>query len=379
MVIALLVALSLNQAPAPEQAGQISGRVTLAGTGSPVSGARVALLPAGRQTGPMGPPPQAMTDQDGQFAFDRIVPGAYRLDVQKAGLAPPDDASRNRTITVPAGQLINVSLQMQKGAVITGKVFDPAGEPLTDARVMVLRRMPMPAGGARGLPPMPRLVPVPTPGAQTNDLGEFRVSGLAPGEYFVVVSPRSIAMFGTAASSPVRDRKVARSTLPTTYYPGTTDQAGAEPITVAAGAEVGSIFLTMRPVPAFRVSGVVVDEDGKPVGDSMVMLMSDPRSGGMMGPVGSSMSKPNGEFEIDDVPAGTYRLNASIVMRPAASGGGAVAGGVVAGASSGIAFGNSMSWSTSSSDAAAAQPAEIVVADADVTGARVVVRRPNPR
>jgi hypothetical protein len=234
---------------------------------------------------------------------------------------------------------------------------------------MVLRRMPMPATGARGLPPMPRLIPVGGSGAQTNDLGEFRVSRLAPGEYFVAVSPRSIAMFGTAWSSPARDLKIARSTLPTTYYPGTSDHAAAQPIAVAAGAEVGNIFLTMRPVPAFRVSGVVVDEDGRPVGDAMVMLMGDPRSGALMGPVGNSTSRADGVFDIDDVPAGSYRANASIMLRMTESGrGGGGAGGAV-------------SWSSTSTSGAGTmpQPVEIVVADADVTGVRVVVRRPNPR
>jgi hypothetical protein len=292
---------------------------------------------------------------------------------------------------VTAGQSIDVGLQMQKGAAITGKVLDPSGEPLTDARVMVLRRMPMPAGGARGLPPMPRLIPAPTQGAQTNDLGEFRVSGLPPGEYFVAVSPRSIAMFGTAGTSPVRDRKAARTTLPTTYYPGTTDQAAAQPIAVAAGAEVGNIFLTMQAVPAYRVSGIVVDEDGKPVGDAMVMLMGDPRSGAMMGPVGNSVSRADGQFDIDDVPAGSYRANASIMMRMTESAGGrgargdgtgAVGGGVIAGVTGGlvVSSGSSASWSSvSSSGGTMAQPAEIVVGDADVTNVKVVVRRPTPR
>jgi hypothetical protein len=176
-------------------------------------------------------------------------------------------------------------------------------------------------------------------------------------------------MFGTAGTSPVRDQKAARTTLPTTYYPGTTDQAAAQPIAVAAGAEVGNIFLTMQAVPAYRVSGIVVDEDGKPVGDAMVMLMGDPRSGVMMGPVGNSVSQANGRFDIDGVPAGNYRINASIVMRMTSSGGGAGSGG------------SSVSWSSTSGSGPGTmvQPLEVVVADADVTGVRVVARRPNPR
>src|SRR5947208_2491467 len=106
----------------------------------------------------------------------------------------------------------------QTGRVSGRVTAQGSGTPLAGVRI---RLIPMPAAGARGLPPMPRLIPAGGSGAQTNDLGEFRVSGLAPGEYFVAVSPRSIAMFGTANSSPARDLKIARSTLPTTYYPGT--------------------------------------------------------------------------------------------------------------------------------------------------------------
>ena len=390
-LISLLVTLALAQSPAADQTGRIAGRVTLSGTGAPVSGARITLIPTSRPTGPIGPPPQAITDADGRFGFGQVAPGTYRVDAQKAGLAPPDETSRTPAITVVAGQATDVTLQLQKGAAITGKVFDPTGEPLTDARVMVLRRMPMPAGGRRGLPPIPRLIPAPTQGAQTNDLGEFRVSGLAAGEYFVAVSPRSLATFGPAASNPVRDRKTARTTLPTTYYPGTTDQDAAQPIAVAAGAEVGNIFLTLQAVPAYRVSGIVVDEDGKPVGDAMVMLMGDPRSGAMIGPAGNSISRADGQFDIDEVPAGSYRANASIMMRMAESAGGggargggtgAVSGGVIAGVSGGLVVGSgsSASWSSgASSGGTMPQPVEIVVADADITGVRVVVRRPVPR
>jgi Carboxypeptidase regulatory-like domain len=369
LVICSLLALTLAQPPAAaEQGGRVAGRVVLQGANTPVSGARVILVSTSRPVGPMGPPAQTTSDQDGRFSFDRVSSGTYRVDAQKAGFAPPDDALRNQAFSVVAGQVTDVIVRVQKGAAITGKVVDPTGEPLADARVVVLRRMPIPAGGTRGLPPMPRLIPVPSPGAQTNDLGEFRVSGLAPGEYFVAVSPRSVAMFGTAGSSPARDRKIARTTLPTTYYPGTSDQAAAQPIAVAAGAEIGNINFAMRPVPAFRVSGVVVDEEGKPVGGAMVMLMADP-SLGLMGPVGNSMSQPNGRFDIDDVPAGSYRANASIMMRMTESGGG---GGISGGA---------VSWSSSSISGGAMPqpPVAIVVADADVTDVQVVVRRPNPR
>ena len=363
LLISLLVALSLNQAPAADQGGRVSGRVTLAGTMTPVSGARILLIPATRPVSPMGPPPQATTDQDGRFDVAPVAPGAYRLDVQKSGLAPLD-SSRAPTVTLAAGQSIDgVNLQMQKGAVIAGRILDPAGEPLPDARIMVFRRPPATATGIQG---GLRLVPAPNPGTQTNDLGEFRLASLAPGEYFVAAMPRPLMVFGAAGSSPARDRRMVRSTLPTTYYPGTTDQQAAQPIAVAAGAEVANISFTMQQVPAFRVSGIVIDEADRPVAGAMVMLVGDPRNGPFTGPVGNAMSQADGRFDVDGVPAGSYRAQASIMMRMTGSGGGGIGG--------------SVSWSSSSDGRGAIpQSIEVVVADTDVTGVRVVAQRPNPR
>jgi protocatechuate 3,4-dioxygenase beta subunit len=371
LVTSLLVALTLTQAaPAAEQTGRVSGRITLEGANTPVSGARIILIPTARPTGPLGPPPQATTDQDGRFGLDRVAPGRYRLDAQKTGLAPLD--SRAPEITVAAGQSIdNVNQQMQKGAVITGRVLDPGGEPMVDARVMAFRRPP--ANAPTGIL---RMVPAPNPGAQTNDIGEFRLSGLPPGEYFVAAMPRPMVMFGTAGSNPARDRRAVRTALPTTYYPGSTDQMAALPIAVAAGAEIGNITFTMQSVPAFRVSGMVVDEEGKPIAGAMVMLMGDPRSGSLSGPAGNATTREDGRFEIDGVPAGRYRANASVMVSMSGSGG----GGIVLG-SGGVVGGSSFTtWSSGTASAGdIAPPAEVVVADADVTDVRVVTKRPNPR
>ena len=380
LAVSLLVALSLNQVPATDQAGRITGRVTVAGANTPVSGARVILLPTARPTGPMGPPPQAITDQDGRYTFEKVAPGTYRLDAQRTGFAPLSAPARPRavgTVEVAAGQSIAVNLELQRGAVIAGRVLDPRGEPLTDARIMVLRRVPAPA--TTGMPS--RLMPAPGQGQQTNDLGEFRVSGLPPGEYYVAAIPRPAMMFGGPRASTTPVPQGPRTTTATTYYPGTSDQAAAQPIAVAAGAEVGNINFAVQTAPAFRVSGTVVDENGNPVAGAMVMLMGDPRSGAMlMGPSGNGQSRDNGRFDIDEVPAGTYRANASVPMRMTGSAG-AGSGGVGSWTSSSVGSGGvtTSSWSSVGGAEIAGtmqQPVEVVVTDADVTGVRVVIRRP---
>ena len=97
LVICSLLALTLAQPPAAsEQGGRVAGRVVLQGANAPVSGARVILVSTSRPVGPMDPPAQTTSDQDGRFSFDRVSPGTYRVDAQKAGFAPPDDAVRNQ-------------------------------------------------------------------------------------------------------------------------------------------------------------------------------------------------------------------------------------------------------------------------------------------
>jgi protocatechuate 3,4-dioxygenase beta subunit len=386
-VVGLLLALSMDQTPAPAATGRMSGRVTAEGTNAPIAGARVMVFPMMRRamppTGPMAIPPQGTTDQDGRFVFNGLAPGEYRVDVQKTGFASSmDPTTRPTTYTVaPAQALDNISIVLQKGAVISGKVLDQKGEPVTDARVMALRRFTPPVASTAP----PRLIPAPMQGSQqTNDIGEYRVAGLPPGEYFLAASPRAMDFGGPGAASTTGNGGGAPTTT-TTYYPGTADQAGAQAITVAAGAEVSNIVFMLQSVPAYRVSGIVVDENGAPVAHAMVMLMNDPRSGMMfMGPGGNAQTGDDGRFSIGDVTPGAYRLNASVPM--IMSSGGAIAGGGVgvSEVSSGSGGGSFTSWSVSSGgvtttrtvNATPQQPQEVVVTDADVRGVRVVARRP---
>jgi Carboxypeptidase regulatory-like domain len=365
LVVSFFLALFINQAAGPATGG-ITGRVVADGTNAPIAGARVLVFQAGRRTGRMGgPSPQATTDQEGRFALSNLAPGEYSLDVQKPGFVPLNDPMmRPPTFAVAAGQLLSLDLRLQRGGVISGRVLDARGDPLTGVLVMAMRRVPVPPEGGGGS----RLVPAPMQGPQqTNDLGEFRVAGLAPGEYVISAAPLGFTGFGGPGVTPPSSSSAAHTTTVTTFYPGTADQAGAQALTVAAGGEVGNIVFTMQAAPAFRVSGIVVDERGASIEGAMVMLMADPRSGVMMGPIGNGQSDARGRFAIDDVPAGTYRANVSLMMSMNGTGAGrigAVPGGFVS-FSSGMVGGIE-------------QSAEIIVTDADVSGVRVVARRPNP-
>jgi len=358
ILVGLFAAILSSQAAPAATTGRIAGRVTVDGTNTPITGARIMLIPAGRLNGPIGRPPQTTTDQEGRFAFDGLAPGEYRVDVQKTGFAPSfSPGMRPSTIQVAAGQAVDdVRVQLQRGGVITGKVLDPSGEPFADARIMVMRRAPGPAGGAA-----PRFIPAPMQGQQqTNDLGDFRVSGLAPGEYFVAAMRGPSGLGGPTPAS--ASNGSARTAFTTTFYPGTTDPAVAQPIGVEAGKELSNVIFTMQSAPAFRVSGSVVDENGAPVARAMVMLMGDPRNGMFMGPAGNAQTQEDGRFVIGDVPAGSYRVTATVPMTISSGG---ISGGFVGGTFTAFSSGGAGGLN---------QPAEIVVADTDVTGVRVVIR-----
>jgi protocatechuate 3,4-dioxygenase beta subunit len=359
-VVGLLVALSLSQI-VPPAAGRVSGRVTAEGSNAPVANARIMLVPARRPAGPIGIPQQAVTDSEGQFVVEGVAAGEYRVNVQKAGFVPSlDPTAPSRPFTVAAGRSVAVDVQLQKGGAISGRVLDANGEPLGEVQMMAMRRAPSSSS--------PRLLPPAfmQSGQQTNDLGEFRVSGLAPGEYVIAARRSMVSLFG-GPNAPPPPARTARTTSATTFYPGTTDFEAAHPIVISPGAEVRDIVFSMQTVPAFSVSGAVVDENGDPVAGVMVTLMSDPRSGAF-GPAGSAQTREDGRFEIGEVPAGRYVVSASMMKLGGPPGRAAVGSGP-----------RGMVWSSGrvaiNGGGPREPPIEVVVANAAVENVRVVVRR----
>jgi protocatechuate 3,4-dioxygenase beta subunit len=341
----LWAALALS--PAQDANARVVGRVVAAGSNTPIEGAQVTLIPIRRAnpTGatpsfPPGMPPQRTTDADGNFIFEHIIPGEYRLSVSKSGyvtvpvMGPGSEPPP--TIQLGAGQEVNAGgIALSRGGVIAGRVLDPAGEPVANARVSALRRAPRP------IPNMP-FVPMGQAGL-TNDLGEFRVFGLPTGEYLILATQMNIG----AASS-------AKTVLAATYFPATTDQSAATPVNVTAPDAVNGLEIHLASVPAYEVSGFVVDANGEPVPNAMVMLMPSNRSPMMVGgPFGNGRTGPKGGFTLSGVPAGTYRATASqIVVTPG---------------------GSSTFFGFNSGPGMPPAGTEFTVTDANVTGVRVVV------
>ena len=272
----------------------ISGRVVVADTGAPLSGAAVLLTPtifnasATRST---------ISGAGGEFAFGGIPAGSYRIIIRKAGFREPEEGIAPRGLQVSVGQrrvLDDVSVRLDRSAVVAGRVVDEFGDPVDRVTVNVMRLQYGPDGkrsaASAGIPDF------------TDDHGRFRVFGLAPGDYFVVASVRS------HARDLLRPYMVtAAEDLAPTYYPGTANAGDAQMVSLGPGEEA-AIEMTLQRVRAVTVSGVATTSTGRPAAGMRVMLKDG--SGGSFtryaGVVASS-----GAFSIPHVVTGTYFIEIS--------------------------------------------------------------------
>jgi hypothetical protein len=238
----------------------------------------------------------ATTDTDGHFHVENIIPGRYRVFFEKTGFAEVNSRGHRadvNVITILAGKpLDELVFHMLPTAVITGRVTDEDGDPMSSVRIIVQRRVP--GKSRRGMAGM----------VATNDLGEYRASGLFPGQYWVAaIPPPDFRDYshpraqGTAVAGDTPETRYV-----TTYYPGTTDSAQASPIALKAGDEM-PVNVMLVPTRTYRIRGVVT---GLVAGETHSVELSTKTGDGVQGAeVGS-----DGTFEIHGAAPGSYILKA---------------------------------------------------------------------
>ena len=267
----------------------IRGLVTSTDTNSPVRRAQVRATSPDTRSARL-----STTDADGRFELRDLPAGRWTISASKGGFVTQQFGQRHpfesvEPIDISDGQRFTANFTLSRGSAITGRVSDEFGDPITGARVQVLRSQVQ--QGRR------RLVPTAN-GAQTDDTGAFRVFGLAPGEYYVAASLQAAP--ADSSANPI-------SYAPT-YFPGTGNIADAQRLTLTLGTEQSGINFVLQPVRAVRVSGTVVDSNGAPTqallnlvpagfGDDVGLQMGNP-----------ARVLPDGTFTILNVVPGEYVL-----------------------------------------------------------------------
>jgi hypothetical protein len=315
----------------PTGTAAIRGRVTAVDTGAPVRRAQVRAQASGRGAR------LVTTDADGRFDLRDLPAGRWLLAASKGGFIQQQHGQRHpfdtaQPIELAEGQRVTADFALSRGGVITGQVFDEFGDPITGARVQVLRSQMR--QGRR------QLTPVAT-ADQTDDMGSFRVFGLAPGEYYVAGNLRAAAI----------DSPEGATTYAPTYYPGAGSLSEAQRVTVKTGTEQSGVNFVLLPVRAVRVSGSIISSSGEPT-PAAVQLLSAGGTDDGPAVVSSGVANAAGAFTITNVVPGSYTLT----VTGRRGGRGARAGGAAA------------------SDIEMAS-VPIVVGDADLTGVTVVTAR----
>ncbi len=282
--------------------GRISGRVVTAETGAPVRRAQIRVASNEARLNRV-----VTTDGDGRYELVNLPAGRYRVSVSRAGFvsleygqARPFESGK--PLDLANGQTIDkLDFSLPRGSVITGRITDEFGDPMTDVQVQAMRYQF--DNGERRLVSVGRA-------AQTDDLGQYRIFGLMPGEYVVQASlRRNLPGSDTPGTEPTG--------YPGTYYPGVVDVGQAQTVTVMLGQELSAIAFPLMPARLSRISGTVTGSDGRALTGAVVML----RPRGANGIValreaigGSNRVRGDGRFELTRVPPGDYVLD--VQQRP---------------------------------------------------------------
>jgi len=243
------------------------------------------------------------SDASGNFSFQGLAPGRYRVRVVREGyFGPPrGDGSLPDSITavnVVAGQATPaLTIALTRGGLISGTVRGASGQPLPLMTVRTYRvayenslAILQTAGTAR----------------PTDDRGEYRVFNLPPGEYYVAV----VIGLSIGAARP-------QDAYTTTFYPSETDAQSARRISLK-GNEVVAIDIDVRARPTAIVSGRVSNLPdfnivGRPQSASTFFLLpADPKvlRDSSVTFLSTAPDRSNGQFEIRGIVPGAYNLMA---------------------------------------------------------------------
>jgi hypothetical protein len=292
--------VSRNQTPPepvpPEEQCAISGKVVNSQSGEPVR--RATVMVRGLQAG--GVPVQAVTDASGEFQFTGLQPGRVMVMVQRQGFTPDsygiDGLQRNQFVLAPAERREGIVLKLTPLGVVAGRVLDEEREPLQDTRVVLLGWKW--SQFAKSLSP--------SGSGMTNDLGEFRITNVMPGKYYVCAQARRATAF-TIVPSAAQTAGYFR-----TCYPGAPGPESATQVEVKAGSVVDRVDIPLQSGKMARISGRVAADAPKDEPGGFMVTLSERRPGeGVEAGFANYLiptQAPDNRFGIDGVEPGEYEI-----------------------------------------------------------------------
>ncbi len=288
IAVSLLLALSSALSAQAPASFSVSGTVLSATTGAPLDRADVTLF----TDGPDGSQVAAsITGENGDFRFDRLQAGRYRIQAFRRGYIPAGyqehDGFETGIVTGPHLVTAGLRLQLFPTAVIGGTITDDSGDPVPGAQVHLFRQ-----DNRTG---QQRVVRVATD--VTDNSGSYEFDRLRAATFFISVSaspwyashpnPKSDSD-GNLLPAADQPRSPLDVAYPTTFYDNGTDSDSAAPIQVAAGDHVEA-DLSLHAVPAIHIQ-IRLPAPAEGRGVPMPQLMQQA--------FGSDQYQPSQEFTI---------------------------------------------------------------------------------
>ena len=320
------VLVSFGQAASPQSTfGVVEGRVTCNDGNVPARAATVQLIPLARllPDGSVGGGSAedsltTHTDFSGGYSLSTVAPGAYLVNATMAGYEDnlnlvraslsrytPDQQKSMLAafpqLIVKAGASFHQDLLLRRAGAISGTVSVDAGGIVPQA--MVKATLVVDAAGQA-----PAQSSAFSQSASTDDRGVFRIAGLIPGTYRVSVRVVE-QFFGAIPGGPqlvtVVPQRTGLADL-TVFVPEVLVPSDAKPIRIVGGDELTNVDIAI-PTRLLRTLAGTVTRGGQIVANVNLSL----EAGGKPVGVSSALSMPDGSFEFDLLPDGTYTLIAS--------------------------------------------------------------------
>ena len=262
---------------------------------------------------------QAQTGTDGAYVATDVAPGDYYVFGASAGYISPMNevqaafaAGADMKKPLPGVQIVHVvaghqsmaEVAIERGAAVSGVISWDDGSPVTGAVFAVT-----PAKGEVKSPSqfnMLAMASILSNLSISDDLGHYRISGLAPGDYILQATVKSGGQSGLGTSMNLS--KMMAVTPMVVYAPAAFHKADAKPLTLHAGEDVRDQALTLNLGGAHSVSGRVESAEDHHGLNSATVKLTDAQDKEF---VRAANVDAAGNFTVTLVPPGTYDLTVS--------------------------------------------------------------------
>jgi hypothetical protein len=295
----------------PAAAQQAPGDYRIAGTivsksdGHPLDQAVVAVVDVKNRKNLQN----MMTAEDGKFFFQGLAAGKYSLTGQRKGyIEGAYDSHEQFSTAIVTGAGLDTEhlvLRLAPAGAIAGQVLDESGTPVRHATVTVYFE-----NHSSGIGQVQQFRT-----EQTDDLGEYEVTPLMPGTYFISASatPWYAVHPNRQAEAPgLLPLSVDPSldvTYPLTYYGDATEADNASPIPIRGGERIQA-DIRLSPVHALSLRFLVPDNGQNGYRAPQLEQTGFDGNTSYVQGTGMSMVAP-GIMEITGIPAGKYDVRLS--------------------------------------------------------------------